>query len=327
VGLPDFADAIFEDENHDSEEGEPTEKTLTFEDFMSVVLDLRGTNNATVRDIVDLRKHINARFNTFEKRLMDLELHGNPTSKMRSLPRNNSSASLQSACPASQPGSTSIASSLEPARSLEDARRLKCLIDGSLKEFMDLQQAEVSRLLADNRCLQAELSEFQAKQAEFSKFAHLEPLRSVAQAACEDAITAPSEDNKVASLAVVSSEVSSKLQVSIIEPQCMDPTARPDGFGCNNPAATLVTSTSLECSSGWATPAQQCLRKQPPEGAASKVGPLASILEAARCNGRVQPCSCPVLQQPVNKLHATGIPTEAPQDAVDQATQIAKYTL
>jgi len=47
VGLVDFADHIFKDG-----------KELTFPDFMELVLQLRGSNNATVRDIVDLRKAI-----------------------------------------------------------------------------------------------------------------------------------------------------------------------------------------------------------------------------------------------------------------------------
>jgi len=46
VGLMDFIDFIF-----------PEGKTdLSFPDFMDMVLQLRGTNNATVKDVVDLRK-------------------------------------------------------------------------------------------------------------------------------------------------------------------------------------------------------------------------------------------------------------------------------
>lgn len=47
VGLVDFADFIF---------GMEGDVELTFADFMEVVLQLRGNNNATVKDIVDLRK-------------------------------------------------------------------------------------------------------------------------------------------------------------------------------------------------------------------------------------------------------------------------------
>jgi hypothetical protein len=47
VGLVDFLDFIFKDGTE-----------LSFPEFMDVVLQLRGTNNATVRDVVDLRKFV-----------------------------------------------------------------------------------------------------------------------------------------------------------------------------------------------------------------------------------------------------------------------------
>merc|ERR1719419_1250492 len=47
VGLVDFADFIFEND-----------RELTFAEFMELVLQLRGSNTATVKDIVDLRKLI-----------------------------------------------------------------------------------------------------------------------------------------------------------------------------------------------------------------------------------------------------------------------------
>jgi len=67
VGLIDFAEFIFEDDELDqptpeqmeqmnTQEVHEREKSLSFGDFMEVVLQLRGTNNATVKDIVDLRK-------------------------------------------------------------------------------------------------------------------------------------------------------------------------------------------------------------------------------------------------------------------------------
>lgn len=47
IGLMDFTDFIFKDG-----------KELSFPDFMDMVLQLRGSNNATVKDVVDLRKHL-----------------------------------------------------------------------------------------------------------------------------------------------------------------------------------------------------------------------------------------------------------------------------
>lgn len=52
VGLVDFAEFIFEcDESHE-------EKKLNFADFMEEMLQLRGTKEATVKDVVDLRKYL-----------------------------------------------------------------------------------------------------------------------------------------------------------------------------------------------------------------------------------------------------------------------------
>lgn len=61
VGLVDYVDTIFEDDNallDDTEEESNEGITLDFTKFMDVVLQLRGTNNATVKDIVDLRKFV-----------------------------------------------------------------------------------------------------------------------------------------------------------------------------------------------------------------------------------------------------------------------------
>merc|ERR1719326_2565870 len=50
--LIDLADYIFEDDEAENQD----EIELDFTKFMEVVLQLRGTNHATVKDIVDLRK-------------------------------------------------------------------------------------------------------------------------------------------------------------------------------------------------------------------------------------------------------------------------------
>merc|ERR1712222_141953 len=47
VGLVDFADFIF-----------PDDTELSFGDFMELILQFRGSNTATVRDVVELRKFI-----------------------------------------------------------------------------------------------------------------------------------------------------------------------------------------------------------------------------------------------------------------------------
>eukprot|EP00747_Dinoflagellata_sp_TGD_P167047 gnl/TRDRNA2_/TRDRNA2_190804_c0_seq1.p1 gnl/TRDRNA2_/TRDRNA2_190804_c0~~gnl/TRDRNA2_/TRDRNA2_190804_c0_seq1.p1 ORF type:complete len:635 (-),score=130.03 gnl/TRDRNA2_/TRDRNA2_190804_c0_seq1:43-1947(-) len=83
VGLVDFTDFIFtregdhympDDEQADDnlvslDEGLGDEIDLSFEEFMDVVLQLRGTNQATVKDVVDLRKSMTKQLNRMERRI------------------------------------------------------------------------------------------------------------------------------------------------------------------------------------------------------------------------------------------------------------------
>jgi len=62
IGLVDFTDFIFQDG-----------KELSFPDFMDVILQLRGTNTATVKDIVDLRKLVVSEF----QKISELKQHDN----------------------------------------------------------------------------------------------------------------------------------------------------------------------------------------------------------------------------------------------------------
>jgi len=58
IGLVDFTDYIFEEE-----------EMITFRKFMEVILQLRGTNTAMVKDIVDLRKYLALELTRVEKKL------------------------------------------------------------------------------------------------------------------------------------------------------------------------------------------------------------------------------------------------------------------
>lgn len=82
VGLVDFADAIFELTPDEIENGEE-EKKLTFGDFMNVILDMRGDNTATFKDIVELRKNLDSRFTRLE-RLLDTNGLRTSTSRLLS---------------------------------------------------------------------------------------------------------------------------------------------------------------------------------------------------------------------------------------------------
>jgi len=68
VGLVDFVDAIFTSTNEDDE---VEEKCLSFEEFMGVILDLRGSNKATVRDVVELRKFVHGRIATLQHYMLE----------------------------------------------------------------------------------------------------------------------------------------------------------------------------------------------------------------------------------------------------------------
>merc|ERR1712061_225108 len=59
VGLVDFTDYIFEEKS-----------TISFRKFMDMVLQLRGTNTTTVKDIVDLRKYLALELSKIEQLLM-----------------------------------------------------------------------------------------------------------------------------------------------------------------------------------------------------------------------------------------------------------------
>lgn len=57
IFLLDQSDTIFQDDLHSGSSAPEKEKTLTFEALMEIVLELRGSNYATVKHIVELRRH------------------------------------------------------------------------------------------------------------------------------------------------------------------------------------------------------------------------------------------------------------------------------
>jgi len=69
VGLVDFADVIFQSD----ESGREYNKQLGFNEFMKLVLQHRGSNTATVRDIVDLRKFMHTRSTQISNQMARVE--------------------------------------------------------------------------------------------------------------------------------------------------------------------------------------------------------------------------------------------------------------
>mmetsp|Transcript_18211 Transcript_18211/g.38845 ORF Transcript_18211/g.38845 Transcript_18211/m.38845 type:complete len:400 (-) Transcript_18211:8-1207(-) len=67
VAIVDFADFIFDEDDEETN----TFGSISFEEFMSVVLKFRGSNVATVKDMIDLRKFIMQSLAHAEATLMD----------------------------------------------------------------------------------------------------------------------------------------------------------------------------------------------------------------------------------------------------------------
>mmetsp|Transcript_137201 Transcript_137201/g.273817 ORF Transcript_137201/g.273817 Transcript_137201/m.273817 type:complete len:744 (-) Transcript_137201:47-2278(-) len=165
VGLVDFKDIIFEPDTM-QEEGE--EKLLGFADFMNLVLDLRGGNNATVKDMVNLRKYINGRFENLEHKL---QLHRQRPMSTMSTTSMRSSNSFRNEKPPQQrltlhedqgisrqrskskdlcfSCACSLSASKSP-RSTADARLPRFQdIHRTLKETLDAHEREMALLLGD----------------------------------------------------------------------------------------------------------------------------------------------------------------------------------
>lgn len=65
MGLIDLADFIFAKDDED----DPEDKQLQYYEFMEIVLSLRGSNLATVKDMTDLRKFIKTSINKIEEKI------------------------------------------------------------------------------------------------------------------------------------------------------------------------------------------------------------------------------------------------------------------
>jgi hypothetical protein len=85
LALIDLVDLIFDDEvmdvdgsfldDADAEEVEKEEPAITFSEFMDKLLQLRGTNLATVKDVIDLRKYFKTRLQVQENYLRAIMSH------------------------------------------------------------------------------------------------------------------------------------------------------------------------------------------------------------------------------------------------------------
>lgn len=93
IGLVDFADFIFKDDIHSDDLAEEEVKTLSFSDFVQVILKLRGNNNATVRDIVDLRKFVQLKTASLDTKMDAMNVRSKVSSRQTVIGRNTMRAS------------------------------------------------------------------------------------------------------------------------------------------------------------------------------------------------------------------------------------------
>jgi len=69
VGLVDLAEYIFQSDLH----GYEFNRKLSFNDFMKLLLSLRGGNDVKLKDIIDLRKYMNSHTNMFNSHIAKIE--------------------------------------------------------------------------------------------------------------------------------------------------------------------------------------------------------------------------------------------------------------
>merc|ERR1712048_1487083 len=154
VGLLDLADVIFQSDLH----GHEFKKKLNFAEFIELVLQLRGTNTATVKDIVDLRKFVHTKTTLasnqmarVEDRLRRLDRNINLACETealgqtsRSLTRSDCGAGGSSTCSERRPASASIPTSpADVGRDLDDAIRTSLV---ALEDWVSVVHRELQTL-------------------------------------------------------------------------------------------------------------------------------------------------------------------------------------
>lgn len=149
--LVDFADYIFADDA----------RNLSFADLMNLVLDLRGSNTATVKDIVDLRRFVKQRFSEIEQALVEQPRSCNSTiSRPRSSRLHHSKdhlpASPKSSCFEFAPKHDKFMS-MPPLEAEDSSGNFKHLVESSLNLLLSAHESAIAAMKAENSCLQESL--------------------------------------------------------------------------------------------------------------------------------------------------------------------------
>jgi len=109
VGVVDYAEFIFDDSDGDD---------LAFSEFMEVVLRLRGSNTATVKDIVDLRKFIFATLDSLQTSLLQRSRRPSKIS-LRRPSKDRSACIVQTSIGASEPTQNEVPNDEQTVQKLE----------------------------------------------------------------------------------------------------------------------------------------------------------------------------------------------------------------
>jgi len=65
LGMIDFAQDAFQADGQ--------ERSISFKEFMDIVLDLRGSQMATLKDLMTMQKHVNVKFSSLKSRLEEMD--------------------------------------------------------------------------------------------------------------------------------------------------------------------------------------------------------------------------------------------------------------
>lgn len=161
VGLVDFKDTIFEpDAKEDDDETAPEEKKLTVPEMMGLILDLRGSNTATVRDLVNLKKYLNGKFAAIDHKLARFSRHSGPLHAPHLSPRPSSAP--HGACDGGQDDhdaeSTSDSVKRCPSARAGSSPRFLDMFH-SLRGLMSAHQVEIAAVEAENRQLKEQVAQ------------------------------------------------------------------------------------------------------------------------------------------------------------------------
>jgi len=148
--LVDFSDYIFTDD----------EKELSFADLMNLVLDLRGSNTATVKDIVDLRRFVKLRFSEMEEALSCSSVIPNGPRTCTSAIATTHEDQLQVS---SKCGGRAVAPKQDKLMSMlslgarDSSPKFKHLVESSLSVLLSEHDNEMAAMRAEIVCLRQSL--------------------------------------------------------------------------------------------------------------------------------------------------------------------------